>query len=355
VEGGAVFVLFLADKGIPADFLCYGCNCISSLNDLFIASLYVFVLGKRNVVGASGGITMMVRGRLRGFTLIELLVVVAIITLLIAILLPSLGKARNQAKNTACLANLKGWGLAYYGYCSEWDGNSIAHNSIRDAWGELLYPRANNFHRASLNKQRICPFATQLGTVGGTEKYGSGDSSWNYLDGEGNSTTTLGPLGFTPVAPQDTIVGSYGFNLDLLSDKPGFPTDVDNSSSWFVQSDAVGKLSSGDYPDLAVFADSIWRDFEGRNNDNPLHSSYFTTLEKTLHDGPISGSGLASGQSGIERCCIDRHQGAVNVAFRDGSARRVYLHDLWRLRWNLTNTLRYDVRGNPPERLPTGY
>ena len=54
--------------------------------------------------------------RTTGFTLIEVLVVVAIIALLISILLPSLTKAREQARLAKCLANLRSLGIASTAY-----------------------------------------------------------------------------------------------------------------------------------------------------------------------------------------------------------------------------------------------
>jgi prepilin-type N-terminal cleavage/methylation domain-containing protein/prepilin-type processing-associated H-X9-DG protein len=62
------------------------------------------------------------RRRGAGFTLVELLVVVSIIALLIAILLPSLKKARSQAKDLVCKGNLRSMGQAFMMYAEKYDG-----------------------------------------------------------------------------------------------------------------------------------------------------------------------------------------------------------------------------------------
>jgi len=58
---------------------------------------------------------------IKGFTLIELLVVISIIALLLAILLPALGRAKEQGKMIRCLANLKQIGLAMHLYANDYN------------------------------------------------------------------------------------------------------------------------------------------------------------------------------------------------------------------------------------------
>jgi len=61
-------------------------------------------------------------GSKKGFTLIELLVVIAIIAILAAILFPVFASARNQARKTTCLSNLRQIGTALNMYTQEWEG-----------------------------------------------------------------------------------------------------------------------------------------------------------------------------------------------------------------------------------------
>ena len=86
------------------------------------------------------------------FTLIELLVVVAILALLMAILLPSLGRAREQARTTRCLTNLKAMETAHWMYISDNDQQLIqagfahggAHANEQLAWMTTLQTYYNN-------------------------------------------------------------------------------------------------------------------------------------------------------------------------------------------------------------------
>ena len=81
-----------------------------------------------------------------GFTLIELLVVIAVIAILAGLLLPAIAKAKQRAKATACLSNLKQIGVATQMYAHDSEGVLQLDAIIPDpnvTWGTILFTNLN--------------------------------------------------------------------------------------------------------------------------------------------------------------------------------------------------------------------
>lgn len=80
----------------------------------------------------------------RGFTLIELLVVIAIIAILAAILFPVFAKAREKARQSSCLSNMKQIGLGIMQYAQDYDEMYPSHTNTIAYWHTLISPYIKN-------------------------------------------------------------------------------------------------------------------------------------------------------------------------------------------------------------------
>ena len=120
------------------------------------------------------------KGQEGAFTLIELLVVIAIIAILASMLLPTLAKAKEKAKQIQCINNLKQVGLATLFYAEDFGGLAQVDDFLNPAfaWGGILSSNQN----LGESKIFLCPSYPPRSFTNWLQTYGVWKNpSTNYI------------------------------------------------------------------------------------------------------------------------------------------------------------------------------
>jgi len=182
--------------------------------------------------------------RKKGFTLIELLVVIAIIAILAAILFPVFARAREKARQTSCLSNMKQIGLAADMYCQDYDEtfpmSIYTPGTVVVTFYHVLMPYMKNTQmlQCPSEKDRITmaqlqgilpiPLASGIGSIGYNGNYAIfEDGPNNMLTANNDPVVRLAELPF----PADTFIMGDG-EIELAPNTFNSPVvDAHNSGA----------------------------------------------------------------------------------------------------------------------------